>query len=98
VRATTRTRTAATIATSGAHSDLLAEIGGKALRPAVAIAVVDGVLEAMRPGAGDGDRLRDELRRVEREIGRLADAIATGGPLSSLAKALLMEWSILSGK
>jgi hypothetical protein len=42
----------------------------------------------MRPGAGDDERLRDELRRVEREIARLADAIAAGGPLSSLVERL----------
>ena len=39
--------------------------------------------------AGAGDvKPRDELRRVEREIGRLADAIATDGPLSSLVERL----------
>jgi hypothetical protein len=67
---------------------VLGEIGGKVLRPAVVMAIVDGVLEAMRPGAGDDERLRDELCRIEREIARLADAIAAGGPLSSLVERL----------
>jgi hypothetical protein len=67
---------------------VLAELGGRVLRPAVVMVIVDGVFEAMQPGSGDVGRIREELRGVEREIGRLADAIATGGPLSSLVERL----------
>jgi site-specific DNA recombinase len=67
---------------------VLGELGGKVLRPAVVMAIVDGVLEAMRPGADDVGRQRDELRRIEREIGRFVEAIAAGGPLASLVERL----------
>ena len=64
-------------------------LGGGVLRPVVVMAVIDGVLDAMRPGgSGDLERLRAELRQVEREIERLTQAIVAGGSLESLVGAL----------
>jgi hypothetical protein len=60
------------------------------LRPAVVMAIVDGVLATLAPTslARNGQRDRAELQRLEREIDRLAEAIAAGGSLTSLLAAL----------
>ncbi len=67
---------------------VLKKLGGDVLRPAVVMALIDGVLQEMRPGAGNVERLQDELRQTEREIGRLTEAIAAGGSLVSLVQGL----------
>ena len=53
-------------------------------------AVLEGVFEAMRPvvfGASL-ERQRADLVRIEREIARLAEAIATGGEIAAQLEAL----------
>src|SRR6185436_5194461 len=49
---------------------VLSAIGGDTLRPAVVMAVIDGVLEQLQPSvlARDVDQLRSELRQVERQL------------------------------
>jgi len=63
---------------------------GDVLRPAVVMAILDGVLEAQRPRQGQNplEEARRALHRLEREIARLTEAIAAGGTLASLLKAL----------
>jgi site-specific DNA recombinase len=69
---------------------VLRAIGGDVLRPAVVAAVLHGVFAALRPEARSAarERLRAELASVEREIGRVTEAIATGGDLAPLLEAL----------
>jgi site-specific DNA recombinase len=69
---------------------VLGTLGGDVLRPAVIMAVLDGVIEAMSPRtlARDVEELRADLRTVERELLRLTNAIAAGGDLGSLLDAL----------
>jgi site-specific DNA recombinase len=69
---------------------VLQALGGDVLRPAIVSAVLDGVFEAMKPAARGASReqARAELATVEREISRLTDAIATGGPMDALLRAL----------
>jgi hypothetical protein len=59
---------------------VLGTIGGEVLRPAVADAVVAGVLKALQPTAPrrNADRHRREIASLDAEIARLADAIAAG--------------------
>ncbi len=69
---------------------VLGTLAGDVLRPAVVMAIVDGVFKGLAPAAQARDRKRDgaELQALDREIGRLTGAIATGGQLSSLLEAL----------
>lgn len=69
---------------------VLQKLGHDVLRPAVVMALVDGVLTMMRPEtrAGEDARLRAELQEVDREVGRLTEAIARGGQLAPLLDAL----------
>ena len=78
------------IAMDRADDAVLQALGGDVLRPAVVSAVLEGVLEAIKPAARAGaiDRHREELATIEREIGRLTAAIAAGGELTPLLDAL----------
>jgi len=69
---------------------VLSTLTGDVLRPAVVMAILDGVLEAQRPRQGQNplEEARRALHRLEREIARLTEAIAAGGTLASLLKAL----------
>ena len=69
---------------------VLRAVGGDVLRPAVVMAVIDGVIAELKPQAlkQTVDTQRKALRQVEREIGNLTKAIAAGGPLESLVAAL----------
>jgi hypothetical protein len=68
---------------------VLETIGGEVLSPAVVAAVVSGVLDAFAADdTSPVERLRAELVKLEGEIARLADAIATGGQLDGLLRAL----------
>ena len=60
------------------------------LQPAVIMATVEDVLEALQPNAlaEELDRLQDERGAVERELANLAKAIAAGGPLEALLAEL----------
>jgi hypothetical protein len=51
------------------------------LKPAIMDAVIDGVLEAMHPAATSrrAEQHREELGKLDREIGRLTEAIAASG-------------------
>ena len=65
---------------------VLTTLAGDVLRPAVIMAVVDGVLARLEPRAAarDAGQQRTALQAVEREIGNLAKAIAAGGQLEPL--------------
>ena len=70
--------------------DVLQALAGDVLRPAVVMAVIDGVLEEMNPQAQAGElaRLRAEALTVDREMERLTEAIAAGSQLGPLLDAL----------
>jgi site-specific DNA recombinase len=69
---------------------VLRALGGDVLRPAVVMAVVDGVLEALTADkpATRLDAYKSELLGLAQELDRLTEAIAHGGPLDSLLVAL----------
>ena len=69
---------------------VLGTLGGEVLRPAVVMAILDGVFEAMSPmtRADDVEVLRAELSGIDREIARLTNGIAEGGALTPLLEAL----------
>ena len=69
---------------------VLSAMVGQVLRPAVVDAVVEGVLEALRPANHEREakRLRTDLRAVEAELERLAAAVAQGGPLTTLLRGI----------
>jgi hypothetical protein len=69
---------------------VLSTVATDVLRPRAARAVIDGVVKAMRPQtrARDVARLRVELQGLDREVGRLTEAIATGGNMAPLLDAL----------
>ena len=69
---------------------VLRTLGGDVLRPAVILAVVDGVLAALEPRnlAQEIAQMRSEREAVEREMGNLVKAIAAGGPLETLVVEL----------
>jgi site-specific DNA recombinase len=69
---------------------VLKAIAGDVLRPAVVNAVLEGVFDAMSPRAiaHDVHTLQTELLAVERELSRLTEAIAAGGPIVPLLEAL----------
>jgi site-specific DNA recombinase len=62
----------------------------KQLRPKMVLAIVDGLLARLAPTTLDRDvrRNRAEVQKLEVEIARLAEAIATGGELASLLDAM----------
>ena len=51
------------------------------MSPAIADAVLDGVIEELRPlkVAHEASELRVELQKIDRELERLTEAIALGG-------------------
>jgi site-specific DNA recombinase len=69
---------------------VLGTLADDVLRPAVVEAVIAGVLDAMAPRtqAKAADGYRAELQRVEAELGRLTEAIATGGQMAPLLAAV----------
>lgn len=69
---------------------VLGTLAGEVLTPAVVDAVVAGVLAELEPATArrNLDTLRTELSRIDREIERLTEAIATGGELASLLAAV----------
>ena len=69
---------------------VLSSLAGDVLRPPVVMAIIDGVLAELAPAtsARESDRLRGELQAIEREIARLAEAIAVGGELAPILDAL----------
>lgn len=69
---------------------VLGKLGSDVLRPDIVDAVIAGVLEAKRPKANpdNGAEVTAELATLDREIGRLTEAIATGGQLTTLLAAL----------
>jgi hypothetical protein len=60
------------------------------LHPKAVMAVVTGVLQALRPEtrAATVVSLRAELQQLDRKIEALIEAIETGGPLTSLVDTL----------
>lgn len=72
---------------------VLQALGGEVLRPAVIDAVLKGVYKALRPDvqAVAAEKVRAELVKVEREMTRLAEAIAAGGELTPLMAALTVR-------
>ena len=72
------------------NTAVLGTLAGDVLRPAVVMAVVDGVLAALTPTTRAKHAHRDRAARagLDREVGRLTEAIATGGPLTALLAAL----------
>jgi len=72
---------------------VLGTIAGDVLRPAVVMAIVDGVLAALAPKARfrDGKQDRVELQTLERDIERLTEAVAAGGQLTPLLAALTVR-------
>ena len=69
---------------------VLKTLAGDVLRPAIAEAVIDGVLAALNPRALelDVEGLRAELERVDAEIANVTEAIAVGGELAPLLQKL----------
>jgi site-specific DNA recombinase len=69
---------------------VLGTLAHDVLRPEIVNAVVAGVLEQMRPKSPQDHAAAQssELASLDREIGRLTEAIATGGQLTTLLAAL----------
>jgi Recombinase zinc beta ribbon domain len=69
---------------------VLKALGGEVLRPAVVMAVLDGVFAELSPTSltRDRDQQRALLADIEKEIGNLTKAIAATGPLDSLVTEL----------
>jgi hypothetical protein len=70
---------------------VLETLAGKVLRPQVIDAVIAGVKRAMKPASitGDIQRRRAEVSTLEKEIGRLTEAIAASATtLPTLLEAL----------
>jgi hypothetical protein len=69
---------------------VLRTLGGHVLRPAVIMAVVDGVLEQLAPTtrAQDLDHCRAELDKIDRAVANLGRAIADAGALGPLLEQL----------
>jgi site-specific DNA recombinase len=65
---------------------VLRTLSGDVLRPAVVMAIVNGVLDSLesRTAKRDASNHRLTLRAIEREIANLAQAVATGGQLEAL--------------
>lgn len=66
----------------------LGAIADDVLRPEVVEAVISGVFDAMKDTPDDSRQHAADLASLDREIGRLTDAIAGGGELPSLMAAL----------
>lgn len=66
--------------------EVLKELGGAILKPAIVEAVIAGIREALQPETQQRTARshKVELAAVERELDRLTEAIAAGGPLASL--------------
>ena len=75
---------------SNVDEAVLETLGGKVLRPAVIMAVLDGVFAEMAPKVASDkvDKLREEIAIAERSLSNLSRAIATGGPLEALLAEL----------
>ena len=69
---------------------VLATIERDVLRPEVVSSVIERTLDALMPERASQalSALRRELQATDEEVARLADAIATSGPLSGLLAAL----------
>jgi hypothetical protein len=69
---------------------VLEALGGKVLRPAVIVAIIDGVLSEMTPKAltRTFDTLKQQIAEVDRALANLSRAIAEGGPLDALLAEL----------
>ena len=69
---------------------VLKAIGGEVLRPAVIMAVVDGVIAELSPVSRKRttDRQRKDLVQIDREIANLTKAIMAGGPIDPLVAEL----------
>lgn len=69
---------------------VLRTLSGEVLRPAVVMAVVNGVLDSLesRTAKRDASNHRLTLRSIEREIANLAQAVAAGGQLEALLAEL----------
>ena len=69
---------------------VLGALGGDVLREEVVQGVINGVLAELTPQAlqANNEAARADLQRIEREIGRLTDAIAAGDELMPLLEAL----------
>jgi len=75
-----------------ADDAILEEIEGYVLHPDVIERALALALDELRPKAGrvadERSRLRAAIRRLERELGRLTTAVATGGDLPSVLSAI----------
>ncbi len=69
---------------------VLKAIGGDVLRPAVIMAVVEGVIAELSPVSRKRtiDRQRKDLAQIDREIANLTKAIMVGGPIDPLVAEL----------
>ena len=69
---------------------VLRAIGGDVLRPAVIMAVVEGVIAELSPVSRKRtiDRQRKDLAQIDREIANLTKAIMVGGPIDPLVAEL----------
>ena len=78
---------------------VLKTLAGDVLRPAVVMAIVDGVLARLEPRAAARavGQQRTALQAVEREIGYLVKAIATGDPLEPLLEGEAAVGRLLAG-
>lgn len=74
---------------------VLGTLGGDVLRPEVVKAILDGVIDEMKPRSyvQAVEESRAETQALDREIGRLTTAIADGGPLASLLEGLTARQS-----
>ncbi len=77
-RGTTVCRNNLVVRMENIDAAVLETLGGKVLRPQVIDAVIAGVKRAMKPAniTGDIQRRRAEIATLEKEIGRLTEAIA----------------------
>ena len=84
-----------------ADDAILGEIEGYVLHPDVVDRALALALEELRPKAGrvEDERglLRAEIRRVEQELERLTTALAAGGELSSVVRAIQARERVQAG-
>jgi site-specific DNA recombinase len=69
---------------------VLKTLAGDVLRPAVVMAIVDGVLEELKPSSRSDDlqRWRADLEKIDRGVANLGRAIADGGEFAPLLDQL----------